>query len=111
MGDLYPGVPELAGAIAELARFGMAKEFRTFDPADARVILVQSAARLLPAFSQSLCSIAQRSLEKLGVEVLLSSRVDAIDGEGVLVGERRIASGDNCYMGGGRRPIARSKSG
>jgi putative oxidoreductase len=83
---------ELAGAIAELARFGMAKEFRTFDPADARVILVQSAARLLPAFSQSLCSIAQRSLEKLGVEVLLSSRVDAIDGEGVLVGERRIAS-------------------
>jgi putative oxidoreductase len=83
---------ELAGAIAELARFGMAKEFRTFDPAHARVILVQSAPRLLPTFAASLSSIAQRSLEKLGVEVLLSSRVDAIDGEGVLVGVRRIAA-------------------
>jgi putative oxidoreductase len=83
---------ELAGAIAELARFGMAKEFRTFDPADSRVILVQSAPRVLPVFAESLCSIAQRSLEKLGIEVLLGSRVDAIDGEGVLVGERRIAA-------------------
>jgi NADH dehydrogenase/putative oxidoreductase len=83
---------ELAGAIAELARFGMAKEFRTFDPADARVILVQSAPRLLPVFPESLSSIAQRSLEKLGIEVLVSSRVDSIDAEGVLVGERRIAS-------------------
>jgi NADH dehydrogenase/putative oxidoreductase len=83
---------ELAGAIAELARFGMAKEFRTFDPADARVILVQSAPRLLPVFPESLSSIAQRSLERLGIEVLLSSRVDAIDAEGVSVGERRIAS-------------------
>jgi NADH dehydrogenase FAD-containing subunit/uncharacterized membrane protein YphA (DoxX/SURF4 family) len=83
---------ELAGAIAELARFGMAKEFRTFDPADSRVILVQSAPRVLPLFAESLSSIAQRSLEKLGIEVLLGSRVDAIDGEGVLVGERRIAA-------------------
>jgi NADH dehydrogenase FAD-containing subunit/uncharacterized membrane protein YphA (DoxX/SURF4 family) len=83
---------ELAGAIAELARFGMAKEFRTFDPADARVILVQSAPRVLPAFAESLSSIAQRSLEKLGIEVLLGSRVDAIDREGVSVGQRRIAA-------------------
>jgi putative oxidoreductase len=83
---------ELAGAIAELARFGMAKEFRTFDPADARVILVQSAPRVLPVFAESLSSIAQRSLEKLGIEVLLGSRVDAVDRDGVLVGERRIAA-------------------
>ena len=83
---------ELAGAIAELARFGMAKEFRTFDPADARVILVQSAPRVLPVFTESLSKIAQRSLEKLGIEVLLGSRVDAIDSDGVLVGERRIAA-------------------
>jgi len=87
-----PTGAELAGAIAELARFGMAKEFRTFDPADSRVILVQSAPRLLPAFPTSLSAVAQRSLEKLSIEVLLSSRVDAIDSEGVLVGERRIAA-------------------
>src|SRR5271166_1419180 len=83
---------ELAGAIAELARYGMEKEFRTFDPAAARVILVQSAPRLLPAFPESLALIAQRSLANLGVEVLLGSRVEAIDAEGVAVSGKRIAA-------------------
>lgn len=83
---------ELAGAIAELARYGMDKEFRRFDPADARVILVQSAPRLLPAFPESLAGVAQRSLEALGVEVLLGSRVEGIDSEGVAVSGRRIAA-------------------
>ena len=83
---------ELAGAIAELSRFGMDKEFRTFDPANARVVLVQSAPRLLPAFPASLAAIAQRSLEKLGVEVLLGSRVEAIDADGVAVSGQRIVA-------------------
>jgi NADH dehydrogenase/putative oxidoreductase len=83
---------ELAGAIAELSRYGMDKEFRQFDPADARVVLVQSGARLLPAFPESLAAIAQRSLEKLGVEVLLGSRVEAIDAEGVVVSGRPIVA-------------------
>jgi NADH dehydrogenase/putative oxidoreductase len=83
---------ELAGAIAELARFGMEKEFRMFDPADARVLLVQSAPRLLPAFPESLAAVARRSLEKLGVEVLLKSRVEAIDAHGVRVGGTTIAA-------------------
>jgi NADH dehydrogenase/putative oxidoreductase len=83
---------ELAGAIAELARFGMDKEFRTFDPAASRVILVQSGPRLLPAFPEPLAAIARRSLEKLGVEVLLESRVEGIDAEGVVVGGKRIAA-------------------
>src|ERR1700730_8008783 len=81
---------ELAGAIAELARHGMDKEFRTFDPADSRVILVQSASRLLPAFPEALSTIARRSLEKLGVEVLLGSRVENIDADGVTVNGNRI---------------------
>jgi len=81
---------ELAGAIAELARFGMEKEFRNFDPADARVILVQSAPRLLPAFPESLSAVARRALEKLGVEVETGSRVEAIDAEGVTVSGKRI---------------------
>src|SRR6266436_5703600 len=81
---------ELAGAIAELARFGMEKEFRNFDPADARVILVQSAPRLLPAFPESLAAVARRALEKLGVEVETGSRVEAIDADGVTVSGRRI---------------------
>jgi NADH dehydrogenase/putative oxidoreductase len=83
---------ELAGAIAELARFGMDKEFRSFDPAQARVILVQSAPRLLPAFPDSLAVIAHRSLEKLGVEVLLGSRVEGIDADGVAISGKRVAA-------------------
>ena len=83
---------ELAGAIAELARFGMEKEFHSFDPADARVILVQSAPRLLPAFPESLAVIARQSLERLGVEVLVGSRVENIDAEGVSVSGKRILS-------------------
>jgi NADH dehydrogenase/putative oxidoreductase len=83
---------ELAGAIAELAKFGMDKEFRNFDPADAKVILVQSAPRLLPAFPEKLAAIAMRSLSHLGVEVMLKSRVEHIDADGVGVSGRRIPS-------------------
>jgi NADH dehydrogenase/putative oxidoreductase len=81
---------ELAGAIVELARFGMEKEFRRFDPASARVILVQSGPRVLPAFDERLAAVARRSLERMGVEVLVDSRVDQIDSLGVLVGGKRI---------------------
>ena len=83
---------ELAGSIAELARFGMEKEFRRFDPASARVLLVQAAPRLLPTFPEKLSEVTRRSLEKLGVEVLLNSRVEHIDAAGVTVSGKRIAS-------------------
>lgn len=83
---------ELAGAIAELARFGMDKDFRNFDPADARIILVQSAARLLPGFPEMLSMRAQRSLEKLNVEVLVDSPVERIDAVGVAVSGKTIVA-------------------
>ena len=83
---------ELAGAIAELARHGMEKEFRNFDPASARVLLVQAAARILPTFPESLSAKAQRALEDLGVEVMLNSRVEKIEELGVTVSGTRIAS-------------------
>ncbi|HEX6828042.1 MAG TPA: NAD(P)/FAD-dependent oxidoreductase, partial [Burkholderiales bacterium] len=81
---------ELAGAIAELARFGMEKEFRNFDPASARILLVQAGPRLLPTFPETLSAETRRSLEKLGVEVLVESRVEAIDDAGVMVSGKRI---------------------
>ncbi len=83
---------ELAGDIAELVRFGMEKEFRHFDPASARVILIQSASRILPTFPEVLSEKAQRSLERLGVEVILESKVEDIDPRGVLVNGERLAS-------------------
>ena len=81
---------ELAGAIAELARHGMSGEFRQIDPAQARVILVQSAERVLPSFPVSLSAATQRSLTALGVDVRLNSRVEAIDAQGVTVSGLRI---------------------
>jgi putative oxidoreductase len=81
---------ELAGAIAELARYGLENEFRAFDPSNARVVLVQAAPRLLPSFPERLASIAQRSLEQLGVEVYLGRRVDQIDEMGVAINGKRI---------------------
>ncbi len=83
---------ELAGAIAELARVGMAKDFRNFDPATAEIILVQAGPRLLPAFPESLSEVARRSLANIGVKVFLNSKVRLIDADGVSVNDRRIYS-------------------
>ena len=91
---------ELAGAIAELARFGLEKDFRAFDPAKARVILVQAAPRLLPSFPERLAQIAQRSLEQLGVEIHLGSRVDHIDETGVAVDGTRIEASTVLWAAG-----------
>jgi len=91
---------ELAGAIAELARFGLNQDFRTFNPANARIILVQSAARLLPSFPERLSGIAQRALEKLGVEIRLASRVNHIDEGGVQVDGERIEARTALWAAG-----------
>ena len=81
---------ELAGAIAELARQGMEKEFRRFDPASARIVLVQAGSRLLPSFPEKLSAETRSALERLGVEVRTDSRVEAIDALGVQVSGTRI---------------------
>jgi NADH dehydrogenase len=83
---------ELAGAIAELARVGMEKDFRSFDPAAAEVTLVEAGPRLLPTFPEPLSEVARRSLGEIGVKVLLNSRVRLIDAAGVIVNDRRIYS-------------------
>ncbi len=81
---------ELAGAIAELARHGMAREFRNIDPAAARVVLVQSAPRILPTFPEPLSAFAEQTLKKLGVEMFTNNRVQEVDETGVIVSGRRL---------------------
>jgi NADH dehydrogenase FAD-containing subunit/uncharacterized membrane protein YphA (DoxX/SURF4 family) len=83
---------ELAGAIAELARHGLTREFRTFDPATARIVLVQAAERVLPTFPTALSNAAKRSLAALGVEVLTSRNVKRVDASGADVEGERIAA-------------------
>jgi NADH dehydrogenase FAD-containing subunit/uncharacterized membrane protein YphA (DoxX/SURF4 family) len=91
---------ELAGAIAELARHGLEKEFRNFDPSAARIILVQSGPRILPPFPEKLSWIAHASLERLGVQVMVGSRVEAIDVDGVVVNGKRITASTVLWAAG-----------
>ena len=78
---------ELAGALAEIATRTMRKQFRHFDPEDARIVLIEGGSRLLNGFPDALGEAARARLRKLGVEVRLGARVENIDGEGVhLVG-------------------------
>lgn len=83
---------ELAGAIAELARFGMERDFRHIDPAAARIILVQAGPRLLPTLPEALSRKAAAALQRLGVEVLTDSRVESIDAQGVCVNGQAISA-------------------
>ncbi len=81
---------ELAGAIAELAKVALARDFRHIDPRSSRIILVESGARVLATFPEHLSAFAKRALEKLGVEVRLGHPVSACDSEGVVVNGERI---------------------
>jgi NADH dehydrogenase len=83
---------ELAEALAELARTGLEKEYRAIDPATARVILVQSAPRVLPAFSPVLSAHAERSLRDLGVDIRLDAKVTRINHDGVEINDLLIAA-------------------
>jgi NADH:ubiquinone reductase (H+-translocating) len=76
---------ELAGALAEIARDTLTREFRAIDPGRARILLVEGAPRLLPTFPPDLAARAAASLGRLGVEVRVGARVASIDPEAVLI--------------------------
>jgi NADH dehydrogenase FAD-containing subunit len=74
---------EMAGAIIELAKKALLQDFRHIDPASARVVLIEAGPRILPAFPQTLSTFAQKSLEKMGVEVLLGKAATSCMRDGV----------------------------
>jgi NADH:ubiquinone reductase (H+-translocating) len=76
---------EMAGQLAELARDGLRRDFRAVDTRTARVLLVESLDRVLPAFPPSLSRKAERALEKLGVTPLLRHTVVDIRPDSVAI--------------------------
>ncbi len=82
---------EMAGAIAELARYTLKDEFRRIDPAQARIILVEAGARVLAAFPEKLSHRAARDLGRLGVTVMTGRSVTACAPDHVVVGDETIA--------------------
>jgi NADH dehydrogenase len=83
---------ELAGAIAEIARHTVRRDFRAIDPTEAKVILLEGAPRVLPPFPEDLSAAAARSLRRLGVEVRTGALVTRVTPEAVYVGDEAIPS-------------------
>src|SRR5690606_29613686 len=87
---------ELAGAMAEIARRVMPRDFRFIDTKSARVVLLEGGPRVLPSYPPDLSESARRQLEALGVEVRTNALVTRIERDAVWVGDERIEAG-NVY--------------
>jgi NADH:ubiquinone reductase (H+-translocating) len=100
---------EVAGALAELTRTVLNKDFDHIDPAKVRVRLIEGSPRVLATFPPDLSASAQQQLEKLGVEVRTATRVEAIrEGEVVVAGETIRA--DNIIWAAGVAAVPLAKT-
>jgi NADH:quinone reductase (non-electrogenic) len=100
---------ELSGAIAEISREVLVDDFRSIDPREARVILVEAGPRVLSAYTEKSSANAVRELEHKGVEVRTGAVVSKIDAAGVEAGGERIDAATVLWAAGvAASPIARS---
>jgi len=81
---------ELAGALSEIARHTMVRDFRTINPSSARVVLLEGKDRVLPVYPADLSEKAAKQLRALGVEVITGAIVTNVDAESVRVGDNTI---------------------
>jgi NADH dehydrogenase len=93
---------ELAGTIAELARVTLPPDFRNIDTRTARVLLIEAGPRVLAGFAEDLSAYAQRSLEELGVEVVLNQAVSDCSADGVICGGKQLDSRTIIWAAGVR---------
>jgi len=91
---------ELAGAVAELARRALARDFRAIDPRGTRVILIEAGSRLLANFPEALSDYTAGALGRLGVEVRLGRAVTHVDADGVRLGDESIRAGTVVWAAG-----------
>ena len=100
---------ELAGAIGEMSRYTLAKDFRQIDAKSTRVFLMEAGPRILAAFPETLSDRAARDLEKLGVQIWSSSAVTQVDQDGVTVGDERINSATVIWAAGVQAGIVQTE--
>jgi NADH dehydrogenase len=93
---------ELAGAIAELARFVLKRDFRTINPRSAEILLLEGGPRILPGFAPDLSRSAERQLTELGVKVRTNAQVTNIDEKGVYLGNEMIKTATVIWSAGVR---------
>jgi len=100
---------EMAGALAEIARHSLVRDFRSIDPRSARVILVEAGPRILPAYPTDLSDSAKAQLEGLGAQVWTGTPVTGVDADGVQLGGERLAARTVVWAAGVEAsPLARS---
>jgi len=103
---------ELAGILPEVARHGIARDFRRIDTRRTHVILLEGGPRVLPSFSGRLSERARRDLTELGVEVRTGALVTRIEPDAVYVGGERIACRTVFWAAGNAAsPLAMSVGG
>ncbi|MCL4550618.1 MAG: NAD(P)/FAD-dependent oxidoreductase [Bacteroidetes bacterium] len=95
---------EIAGAIAEITKRTLRKEFRKIDPAKTKIILVEAQDRILSIYDPGLSEKAKLSLEKLGVEVRLNTKVENIDETGVKLNSDFIKTSNVIWAAGNEIP-------
>ncbi len=91
---------ELAGAMAEIARQVMPRDFRSINTTEARVLLLEGQSRVLPGYPPELSEKARKQLEKLGVEVRTGALVTEIRTDLVMIGEERVGA-ENVFWAAG----------
>ena len=100
---------ELAGALSEIARQTMIRDFRRINPSSARVLLVEGRERVLPAYPPKLSEKARRQLENLHVEVMTSAQVTSLNGHEVRIGDQSVAARTVLWAAGVQAsPLAKS---
>src|SRR5688572_24022733 len=93
---------EMAGAIAELARTALVRDFRAIASKPIRIVLVEAGPAILSSFPSDLPAYATKALARLGVEVIFGAPVQAIDAGGVSVGDARINAATVIWAAGTR---------
>lgn len=91
---------ELAGALGEISRYTLGKDFRRIDPRRTRVILIEAGQRILASFSAESAAHALRDLEKLGVSAWTSTRVTKVSPEGVSMGNEMLRAATVIWAAG-----------
>src|SRR6185436_4956234 len=100
---------ELAGALVEIARHTLKREFRRIDPAEAHVVLLEGLDRILPSYPPDLSAKARQQLERLGAQVRTQALVTAVDADGVSLGPERIEAATVLWAAGvAASPVGRS---
>lgn len=91
---------ELAGAIGEMSRFTLARDFRNIDSKLSRIILVEAGPRILPMFSEKLSARATRDLEQLGVQTWTNSRLTDVNEDGVDISGENLRAATVLWAAG-----------